>query len=755
VIELADLLEAMAPAGARLVGEPAATRFDGFAYDSRKLQPGEIFLAVRTARADGHQFIADAIRHGASGVIGDHLTDRACRGVTAVAVEDTLLALRAWARYVLARYCPEVIAVVGSVGKTTAAKAIVGVLGHGLPEDPAVFDSDNHNTLYGLPIALGQLAPTHGSAVLELAGDAPGDLRILGELTRPRIAVVTRSYRDPATQAELEDLIAGLPSSGVCVVNADDACLGTIAQRSPAPLLTCGLGPGADVRAEGVEIHLDHTCFRLILGNTETPIRLAGIGRPSVEGALAGAAVGLAQGFDPGEIAASLERLRPLPGRLNPLPGAKGSVILDDSFEAGPVALSAGLDVLARAPGKKIVLLGELAGSDSREATYRDAGEAIARRGDRLVTLGPVAEAAGLAALVSGAGPDAVMMTEGVVDAAAAASRGLAPGDAVLVVGGAEARLERVVERLLADPASAPDVLVRQDQGWKKRVFLSRERPTWVEVDLGAIGENVARLKALASPAALLAVLKADAYGHGALRVARTALHHGADYLATACLSEAVVLRRHGINAPILILGFTPAWQAQEIVRHHLTATVFSLEPVRYLSRAAQALGLGPARVHLKVDTGMGRLGLLPADVPAFVDAVRALPGVEIEGIFTHFAQADAADRAPTLAQIARFDASLRSRVKLGRHLRLPRGALHHGAHRDRHVRPGPLRCRALPARLPARSDLQDPRRPGEGASARQPDQLRRHVRDSAPVAHRRPASRLRRRLAPLAEELE
>jgi alanine racemase len=251
------------------------------------------------------------------------------------------------------------------------------------------------------------------------------------------------------------------------------------------------------------------------------------------------------------------------------------------------------------------------------------------------------------------------MMTEGVVDAAAAASRGLAPGDAVLVVGGAEARLERVVERLLADPASAPDVLVRQDQGWKKRVFLSRERPTWVEVDLGAIGENVARLKALASPAALLAVLKADAYGHGALRVARTALLHGADYLATACLSEAVVLRRHGINAPILILGFTPAWQAQEIVRHHLTATVFSLEPVRYLSRAAQALGLGPARVHLKVDTGMGRLGLLPADVPAFVDAVRALPGVEIEGIFTHFAQADAADRAPTLAQIARFDAVL------------------------------------------------------------------------------------------------
>ena len=88
-----------------------------------------------------------------------------------------------------------------------------------------------------------------------------------------------------------------------------------------------------------------------------------------------------------------------------------------------------------------------------------------------------------------------------------------------------------------------------------------------------AIGHNVARLKEIAAPAALLAVLKADAYGHGAVRVARTALLHGADYLATACLSEAIALRGHGIGAPILILGYTPPWQAHEIVRYDLTAT--------------------------------------------------------------------------------------------------------------------------------------------------------------------------------------
>src|SRR5258708_1170007 len=141
MIELADLLEAMAPAGARLVGPPVARRFDGFAYDSRNLRPGELFLAVRTARADGHDFIGEAVRRGAAAVIGDRLgTKTVPPGVTAIAVDDTLAALGAWARYALGRYAPTVVAVVGNVGKTTAAKSSVSVLGSGVVDDPEIFD---------------------------------------------------------------------------------------------------------------------------------------------------------------------------------------------------------------------------------------------------------------------------------------------------------------------------------------------------------------------------------------------------------------------------------------------------------------------------------------------------------------------------------------------------------------------------------------------------------------------------------------
>ncbi|HLH71649.1 MAG TPA: Mur ligase domain-containing protein, partial [Chloroflexota bacterium] len=136
MIALTDVLAAMAPAGARLIGAPVASQFAGFAYDSRKLCPGELFLAVRTARADGHEYVADAIRRGAAGVLGDRLNPDAALGVTTIVVDDTLFALRTWAQYVLTTYAPTVVAFVGSLGKSLAAKATVAALGGGEGGDP-------------------------------------------------------------------------------------------------------------------------------------------------------------------------------------------------------------------------------------------------------------------------------------------------------------------------------------------------------------------------------------------------------------------------------------------------------------------------------------------------------------------------------------------------------------------------------------------------------------------------------------------
>jgi alanine racemase len=182
--------------------------------------------------------------------------------------------------------------------------------------------------------------------------------------------------------------------------------------------------------------------------------------------------------------------------------------------------------------------------------------------------------------------------------------------------------------------------------------------PVWAEIDLSAIAHNVSELRRVtSSDAQFMAVVKANGYGHGAEAVARTALDNGADRLALARLDEAVDLRDAGIDAPMLVFGYTPPERADELLKHDLTQTVFSLEAARDLSDAAGALGR-PIRVHLKVDTGMGRVGLLAVDGEDALreaETILGLPGLTVEGIYTHFATADSANKKLARKQLARF----------------------------------------------------------------------------------------------------
>lgn len=181
------------------------------------------------------------------------------------------------------------------------------------------------------------------------------------------------------------------------------------------------------------------------------------------------------------------------------------------------------------------------------------------------------------------------------------------------------------------------------------------DRPVWAEIDLSAIAHNVMQVrKVTASKAKVCAVVKADAYGHGAVAVARTALESGADCLAVAIVNEAVELRKAGFRVPILVLGYTPSCQAGLLVKNDITQTLFSLEMAQALSAAAVAAGK-TAKVHIKIDTGMGRIGICPSDAGCFAAAVAALPGIYIEGVYSHFASSDSLDKSFTNEQYRRF----------------------------------------------------------------------------------------------------
>ena len=191
-------------------------------------------------------------------------------------------------------------------------------------------------------------------------------------------------------------------------------------------------------------------------------------------------------------------------------------------------------------------------------------------------------------------------------------------------------------------------------------------RPAWAEVDLGAIRHNYREIKkCIQGGAKLCAVVKADAYGHGAIPVARVAVEEGAAYLAVATLSEAIALREAGFTTPILILGIVMPEDAKDIVDYDITQVVCEYPLAEAISREAvrrQKI----AKVHLKVETGMGRIGIRPEEIGALAEQVSHLPNIEIEGMFSHFATADSADKTYAHEQLARFKQAIAEVEKRG-----------------------------------------------------------------------------------------
>ena len=191
-------------------------------------------------------------------------------------------------------------------------------------------------------------------------------------------------------------------------------------------------------------------------------------------------------------------------------------------------------------------------------------------------------------------------------------------------------------------------------------------RPAWAEVNLQALRHNYREIKKQLAPGVkLCAVVKANAYGHGALAVARAAVEEGADYLAVAALSEGLELRQAGFQTPILVLGLVMPEDAKEVVEYGLTQVVCELSLAKALSQEAVRQGK-EVRVHLKVDTGMGRIGVRPEEAGTLAAAIAKLPGVQVEGMFSHFAAADAKDKSYTQTQLAAFKEAVAAVEKNG-----------------------------------------------------------------------------------------
>ena len=191
-------------------------------------------------------------------------------------------------------------------------------------------------------------------------------------------------------------------------------------------------------------------------------------------------------------------------------------------------------------------------------------------------------------------------------------------------------------------------------------------RPVWAEIDLGAVAHNVGVLTDLVAPARVCAVVKAGAYGHGAVEVARAALEAGASWLAVALVEEGDALRRAGVDAPILLLSEPPAGLLSDVVALRLTPTLYTPAGVEAAAKAVAEAGTGPLPVHVKVDSGMHRCGAPPQEATALAADVTERRELCLEGLWTHFAVADDPTHPFTEEQAARFEAVVDRLAELG-----------------------------------------------------------------------------------------
>ncbi|MBZ0275883.1 MAG: alanine racemase, partial [Anaerolineae bacterium] len=378
------------------------------------------------------------------------------------------------------------------------------------------------------------------------------------------------------------------------------------------------------------------------------------LGKHQLMSLLTGLAVGLhydVSDFD--ETLKVLTDMPHLPGRMNPLPGMNGSLLIDDTYNASPYSALAALDWLQAVKsdmqadfaqrGRVFFVMGDMDHLGAyNQFGHRLVGQRAAEVADVIITEGTDAALLGRAALDQGTDQTHVAMTYSIQDAIATLQRNyqLTADDLLLVTGGASSRMEMVTQAFLHNPKDR-EALPRQNFGWETAILFQPTRPSWVEIDLDAVAGNVRAIKHLTGDAvALMAVVKSDAYGHGALAVSRTALLNGAEYLAVSNMSEALELREAEIQAPILILGYTPVYAVRQALRHNITLTLYDLEMARAYDRIARELG-DRLRVHVKVDTGMGRFGVLADQAVSFFRYLSNLTHLDIEGIYTHFSMAD------------------------------------------------------------------------------------------------------------------
>ena len=421
--------------------------------DSRKLEQGDLFLALRGELFDGHRFAAQAAAQGAAAVVVEHsFEDELPANFPVIRVADTLKALQSMASRYRASLSLRVLALTGSTGKTSTKDFVAAVLGE---KFRVVKTEGNFNNHIGLPLTMLRASAADQIGVFELGMNHPGEIAPLAAMAAPEVGIITNigtahlEFMGTREAIALEKgmLAEALPASGHLVLNDADEFCESISRRCPAPTVTTGIERG-DLSATLLETGFEGTLFRVRAGDEEAEFSLPGPGLHMVENALLAIAAGRVFGVSLADAARGLAQCSLTKGRLERKTLA-GIDFLDDTYNANPDSMRAALRTLAVLPvkGARIAVLGRMGelGAES-EPGHHSVGREAAQAGiDALVAVGGD-EAGWIAQAARQAGLKEVHQLPDPEAAAVWLTRRARPGDLVLVKGSRSARMERVLD---------------------------------------------------------------------------------------------------------------------------------------------------------------------------------------------------------------------------------------------------------------------------------------------------------------------
>ena len=461
-----DLQDVVAATGGRVGAGGGAARFTRVSIDSRTVGPGELFVAIKGPRFDGHEFLAAAAERGAVAALV-HREAPAPAGLPLVQVVDTTKALAALGSYRRQQAAIPVVAVTGSAGKTTTKEMTASLLSR---RGPVLKTEGNLNHPYGLPLTLLRIQPEHRHAVLELGMSAAGELRDLSRLAQPDVAIITMvapvhleffDSVDAIADAKAE-ILEGLGPSGLAVLNGDDPRVRRVGEAFRArggKVAWFGRDRAYEVSAENWRGTVHGMRFDLRLGGRTLDVALPLPGPHFLSNFLAAAAAAHHLGLTPEEIAETALELKAASHRGQVLRLGQRVTVLDDCYNSNPAAVEAAVAALdMAAQGRRVAVLGDMLelGPKGPEL-HRETGRKVAAKLDAMVGVGALgahflegAREAGLGAENLAAYPDSPA-------AAAALASFIRPGDAVLVKGSRGMRMEQVVDALAATFAKAGD----------------------------------------------------------------------------------------------------------------------------------------------------------------------------------------------------------------------------------------------------------------------------------------------------------